>query len=220
MVNGDKNMSSLDSLLANINPQKPILLVDADEVLLRFIERLETYFLSQGYELRLTSFRLAGNVFCSQSGVPASAERVKQLIAAFFIACVDDIAPVQGAATGLANLSPHYQIFIVSNVPAACRKRREMSLARLEMPYPVVANQGNKGPIIQTIAQATGQKIVFIDDLPPQHASAARHCPESYRVHFVADKRLGRLIEKAPDAHIRLDDWHSLTPHLIERLKV
>jgi hypothetical protein len=207
-------MHTVDDILAAINPAKPVILVDADEVLLRFVERLEAYFLSQGFELRLTSFQLSGNIFHLGTNDPAEPRQVKQLIGSFFTDCVDDMAAVPGAADGLARLAEHFQIVVLSNVPQSCRARRKECLASLGMDYPIVANKGDKGPVIKLFKVATRAQTIFIDDLPPQHTSAADHCPDSYRVHFVADPRLAKMIGKAEHAHVRIDAWDRLTPHL------
>ncbi|PCI59601.1 MAG: hypothetical protein COB37_11185 [Kordiimonadales bacterium] len=208
-----------DDILATIDRSRPILLVDADEVLLRFVERLSAYFITQGFELRLTSFQLAGNTYHIKSGKQAEAKEVKHLIASFFDACVDDIAAVAGAADALKELSSTFQIIILSNVPRNCRARRMQSLSDQGMPYPVIANKGEKGPAVKAFATATDKITVFVDDLPPQHKSVKAECPESHRVHFIADSRLAEMIGKAPAADIRIDNWPLLTKHLLEIAK-
>jgi len=212
-------VETVEHLLKAFDRNRPVLLVDADEVLLRFVERLERYFLSQNFELRLTSFQLSGNTYHKGSGDLAQPNQVQKLIAGFFEACVDDVDPVPGAAEGLAELSEHFQIAVLSNVPKNCRERREKSLAALDLGYPVIANKGDKGPVVKRFDEAFDKLTVFVDDLPPQHTSVAEHSPESHRVHFVADTRLAKMIGKAPDAHVRLDRWQDVTPHLIDLLK-
>jgi len=208
-------LEKMPTILKTLDNKRPILLVDADEVLLRFVERLESYFLDQGFELRLTSFQLTGNIFHLQTGKLAEPQQTKSLIASFFEACVDDVPSVEGANDALATLSLHYQVIILSNVPPNCRERRAKSLAAMGMNYPLIANKGDKGPAVKAFAEATKGHTVFVDDLPPQHASVQHHCPNSHRVHFVADPRLARMIGKAPNAHIRCDSWPKLTPYLI-----
>ena len=210
---------TFDDILATIDRSRPILLVDADEVLLRFVERLATYFIAQGFELRLTSFQLAGNTYHIKTGHQAEPKEVKHLIAGFFEACVDDIAAVVGAADALKKLSVVFQVIILSNVPSNCRTRRMQSLSDQGMPYPVIANKGEKGPAVKAFADATDKITVFVDDLPPQHKSVKKECPKSHRVHFIADSRLAKMIDKASAANVRIDDWPRLTEHLLEMAK-
>jgi len=207
-------MTSVADLIASIVPRRPLLLLDADEVLLRFVERLEQYLLTQGVELRLTSFQLGGNIYPLGGNTPVLGEQVRDHIAGFFDACVDDVPLVNGAVDALDRLRGHYQIAILSNVPSRCRARREASLKAQGLDFPVIANRGDKGPGAKEMADAVRAHTVFVDDLPPQHASVAAHAPDIHRVHFIGDPRLAALIGKAPDAHVRFDDWPSLGVHL------
>jgi len=208
-------LETVPKILSTIDSNRPVLLVDADEVLLRFVESLEFYFPTQGFELRLTSFQLTGNIYHVKTGLIAKPHLTRTLIADFFEACVDKVPAVDGAAEALAALSQYFQIIILSNVPSNCRLRRAKSLASMGMDYPIIANKGDKGPVAKTFAEATSAITVFIDDLPPQHTSVRLNCPASHRVHFVADPRLAKMIAKAPDANVRYDNWHELTPYLI-----
>lgn len=205
---------SLSDIPTLFVPDRPILLVDADEVLLQFIKRLEQFFPTKGYELRLTSFQLVGNIYDLETNTPVPPNMIGQLIDTFFDECVDDIPSVDGAAEALLKLSDTYQIAVLSNVPEHCKERRAQSLVNLGMNFPLIANKGNKGPAVKHIASQTKYKTVFVDDLPPQHSSVKDHAHDTHRVHFIADKRLQNMIDKAPAAHHRIDCWQELTAHL------
>lgn len=207
-------MTSVSDLVSTIKADQPLLVVDADEVLLRFVEHLETYFLDNGFELRLTSFQLTGNIYDQSTGVAASPAVVKDLIGGFFDERVDSVPAVPGAADALKQLSDRYQIAVLTNVPHHCRARREAALHDMGFEYPVLSNAGEKGPAMQTLEQATKGHTVFVDDLPPQLASVAKHAPDVHLVHFVADPRLAALIDKANHAHVRIDAWPELQSHL------
>lgn len=207
-------MSNIEEVARQLGADKPVLIVDADEVLLRFVEHLEGFFETEGFELRLTSFQLTGNIFDSASGIAASPDRVKDLIAGFFDQKVDSVPPVAGAVDALEALSDRYQIAVLTNVPHHCRDRREQSLHEHGFTYPVISNAGPKGPAVKMLEEKTHHHTVFVDDLPPQLASVASHAPDVHLVHFIADPRLARLIGKAPDAHVRIDEWPTLQEHL------
>ncbi|WP_262691250.1 hypothetical protein [Kordiimonas aestuarii] len=207
-------MTSIERFIAEISPKRPILLLDADEVLLRFVERLEVHLLTCGYEIRLNSFQLSGNIYRQETGIPAEPLTVKELIAGFFDACSHDVPLVPGVTEALSSLSAPYDIAILSNIPDRCRARREASLRSQGINFPVLSNQGGKGPIVARVAAHHDAPIVFVDDLPPQHKSVAQYAPDIHRVHFVADPRLASMIDKAEHAHVRIDDWPTLTHHL------
>lgn len=211
-------MSNIESVTAKLTNDRPVLVVDADEVLLRFVEHLEHFFQQQGFELRLKSFQLTGNIYDTATNQVASPKVVKDLIAAFFDQRVDTVPAVDGAADALRSLSRHYQIAVLTNVPHHCRDRRERALHDLGFEYPVISNAGEKGPAVHMLQSAARQPGVFVDDLPPQIASVASHAPSVHRIHFVADPRLAQMIDKAPDAHVRIDDWDLLRHHLQRNL--
>jgi hypothetical protein len=211
-------MTDLESFHHTIDPSRPLLLLDADEVLLRFVERLETHLSTVGYELRLTSFQLSGNIYSRENSTVARPDEVKQLIAGFFDSCTHDVPLVPGVPEALQTLATDYEIAILSNIPARCRAARAESLRAQGVEVPVVSNAGEKGPAVAAIAARHAAPIVFVDDLPPQHTSVARHAPDIHRVHFVADPRLAAMIDKAEHAHVRIDDWPSLTAHLQDLL--
>ena len=204
--------------LDTYDPAAPLLLLDADEVLLQFVAQLEEYAKEQGLEVRLETFGLTGNIFDRASGKALGAPEVTDLIDDFFKACAASMKAVPYAAESLRTLSPHYQMCVVTNVPDFCRDQRAENLQNLGMPYPVLANRGGKGELIADICKTHTGLVTFVDDLPPQHASVAKHAPDTYRVHLVADPRLAQLIPKAKDAHIRMDCWQDLTAHLLDRI--
>jgi len=203
-------------IITGLDPDKNILLVDADEVLLKFACALEVYLPTVGYEFKVESFALTGNVYSLKTGEAASAKTVKSLLDQFFTDYVEKIPVVAGAADGLAALSVHYQIIILSNVPSHCKERRQKHLASLNMDYPVIANKGEKGPVVKLFSGQCRGKTIFIDDLPPHHASVANHCNKTVLIHYVADKRLAGFIPKAPAAHHRFENWAEITNFLTD----
>lgn len=206
-------------ILPNFSTRSPILLVDADEVLLKFIQHLELHLKSEGYVLNLDTFQLAGNIRDAENLLPADQVTVKHLIASFFDTHVDTVPPIEHAANALQELSTVYQIAVLTNVPHKHRIRRQNNLLSHGFNYPVIANSGGKGPVVKKLRESTSQPIVFVDDLPPQISSVATHAPDTYLVHFVGDPRLAKLIDKAPEAHVRIDDWRELKTHLIDYIK-
>lgn len=207
-------MTNLESVASALNPQQPLLIVDADEVLLRFVEHLEAFFPTEGYELRLTSFQLSGNIFHIETNEAASPAKVTELIGLFFTRCVDTVPAVSGAAEALQSLADQYEVVILTNVPHQFRARREAALHDLGFNYPVLSNAGEKGPAVKQLQSMNKSRSVFVDDLPPQIASVANHAPDTHLVHFVADHRLAAMIDKAPYAHVRIDQWALLRQHL------
>lgn len=186
---------------------RPLLVCDADEVLLQFLAGLEAFLEERGLYLDLASYALTGNIRERTSGEALAADAVQRLLEAFFVERTGRLEPVPGAAEALAALAGDWQILVLSNVPPGKRQLRAETLARHGMPYPVIANAGLKGPAVALLAAQTRGPVVFVDDIPKNIDSVAELAGHVVRLHFVADPRLARLIGRAGTAHARHDDW-------------
>jgi hypothetical protein len=193
---------------------RPLLICDADEVLVQFGAAFRTYVANRGWHLRFDSFALHGNVRSVETGTLADKETVSGLLADFFEDAVESCPAVPGAADALARISGRADVIILTNAPAAQRARREASLAKLGMAYPVFANDGLKGPRVAEMVADRGYPAAFVDDIPHHHTSVAEKAGHVHRLHLVADPELRLLLPKATDAHARIDDWHVALPHL------
>lgn len=193
--------------MVSLDPSRPLIICDADEVLLQFMAGLESYARTLGFYHDFSSFRIHGNIRHQANDEPLDDAAVTSLISQFFATCTRDLEPVPHASNSLASLSRHAQIIILSNLPATAREDRIDNLTRHGMPYPVIAGSGPKGSIVSGLIAGFGQPVVFIDDLPPHHTSVAQLAPHVHRLHFVADQRLARLVPPSPDAHRRIDTW-------------
>ncbi|MEE8370890.1 MAG: HAD family hydrolase [Sphingomonadales bacterium] len=198
---------------------RPLIICDADEVLVQFVAPLEAFLNRQGCSLRLRSFALVGNVFDSKTGEELDRERVFGLIDGFFTDCVADCLPVEGAVEALESLRGRAEIVILTNVPHHARQARQEVFAAQGMPYPLIANAGQKGPAVKALTAAREAPVIFVDDIPFHHASVAEHAGSTHRIHFVADPRLQKLLEPAEHAHVRIDDWALARDHIDEHLK-
>jgi hypothetical protein len=193
--------------MVTLDPARPLIICDADEVLLRFLSGLERFLERNGCYLDLTSFRIHGNVKNRTSQEAVADEAVTKMIADFFASDTRHLEPVEGAAEALHALSKRAQIVILSNLPETSRDARIENLIAHGMPYPVIAGKGPKGPVVKDLLGDFRQNVVFIDDLPPNLTSVATETPHVHRLHFIADPRLAKLLPQATDAHRRIDDW-------------
>lgn len=193
---------------------RPLLIVDADEVLFYFMRGLETFLASRELYFDWASYALHGNIRQRKDDSPVDAETLHPLLQRFFAEATELMEPVDGAAEALAKLSGSTQIVILSNVPMASRAARARALARHGMDFPLIANTGPKGPAVATMLQRVAAPAVFIDDIPHNHSSVAECAPAVHRLHFVADPRLAALLGPAPDCHHRLENWPLMETHV------
>jgi hypothetical protein len=58
---------------------------------------------------------------------------------------------------------------------------------------------------------------VFIDDLSVHHQSVAKHAPDVWRLHMIAEARLAAATPPSPFAHARIDVWTEALPWILAR---
>lgn len=190
-----------------IDPARPLIISDADEVIFAFIRGLERYLHRHDLYLRLESFALTGNIRDRKTGEALSREGVHDRLEGFFAAETLTLEPVDGVTAALGALSARAQILVLSNLPLPQREARQRALAQHGMDYPLIANIGAKGPAVAALVAGLKAPAFFLDDLPHNIESVAEMAQQVTRIHFVADHRLAELIEKADHAHARIDDW-------------
>jgi len=207
---------ALDAL--DLDPTRPLIISDADEVLLQFVAGLELYLDRQGLWLDLKSFALSGNIKEKSTNKPIPAAKTPDLLADFFVSEAGRLVAVEHAADALKTLSGRAQIIVLTNVPFAQRDARAESLARQGMDYPVIANKGLKGAAVHYLAQRTNGPIFFLDDIPHNIRSVAEAHRPSRRLHFIADKRLAKLLPPSEHSHFHSSHWPDAQTFIEEEL--
>ena len=190
-----------------IVPGRPLLAIDADEVLVYLAEHLARYLPTIGFRIRLTQYQLEGSIFPAGSGVPVPFDDCLRLIDRFFDDETLNQVALPGAAEALARLSDWAQVVVLTNVPRHAGDLRRRNLAALGMDYPMVENSGGKGRALRWMAVHAAAPAAFVDDSLKQHESAARRAPEVTRIHFVGAGHLRRILPESPAAHHRVEGW-------------
>jgi len=191
----------------HIDATRPLLISDADEVLVHFARPLEAWLDEHGLYIDLTSYKLFGNVRDREDDSPVTKERVYHMLQTFFAERVHTCPPVADAADTLRQLAKDFEIVILTNTPFAAGDARRQSMRAHGMDYPLITNEGHKGAPVAKLAKMTTGPVVFLDDIPHHHTSISEKAPDVHRIHFVADERLAKLQPPAEHSHARLDNW-------------
>ena len=186
---------------------RPLIISDADEVLIQFLAGLERYLETRDLWLDLQSFALTGNIRHVGTNEPFAAANMPALLEDFFAAQAEKLDIVPGAADSLATLSERAQIVVLTNVPFAAREARAASLAANGIDYPVIANKGLKGAAVRHLAARVDAPVIFLDDIPHNITSVAKAHAPARLIHFIADTRLARLIPPCSDSHFHTSEW-------------
>ncbi len=192
-----------------IRPDRPLLVVDCDEVMVDFAGHLGRFAESLGIVMRLERYELEGAFRETSTGRRLAFPEAIGLIQRFFAEETARQAALPGAAEALDRLSDAAQIVVLTNVPHRARPARIANLAGLGMGYPLVANEGGKGRALAWLASrlAPGVPIAFVDDSPSQIASAARRAEAVRRVQFLGAVAVRGVIPAAPEADHRVASW-------------
>ncbi len=194
---------------ARVDPARGLAIIDVDEVLALFVAGFGRFLRPHGYEFRLTRYGLLNNIFVTGAETQPDKEQAKALFDRFFSHGCGDIDPAPGAADGLASLAGLAEVVILTNAPETARQLRGDWLKRHGMPYPMIINQGPKGPAVRTLADRVEGPVLFVDDLLSNLDSVAEAAPRVTRVHMIADPAL-RVVAPTNPSHRRIDDWGEL----------
>ncbi|MEC8518226.1 MAG: hypothetical protein VYC76_07285 [Pseudomonadota bacterium] len=200
-----------------LDPDRPLVISDADEVLLQFMRQFEIYLDRNDMWIDLSSFRLQGNIKYKGSDDAVDMTN-RNIIDDFFAAETLNFSPVEGAAEALNALSKEAQIIILTNLPLAQKSERQINLSKHGMDYPVIVGSGLKGPAVKSLGEKINAPLFFLDDIPHNINSVAEYVPTSGRIHMIADPRLSKLIGAAEGASARIDQWQEAQAWILDKL--
>jgi len=198
---------ALESL--GLSRERPLVIVDVDEVLGLFMQGFGAFIAERGYELRFERFALFQNIYRPGAAEHLDLAEGRELFNAFFRAGCGEIEPAPGAVAALKRLKARAEILILSNAPAEAERLRGEWLRRHGLPEALILSSGPKGPITAGLVAQTRGKSAFVDDLIPNLDSVAEHSPATATFQHVADLRLRPLAPRS-DRHPRIDDWAEL----------
>ncbi|MGA0606899.1 hypothetical protein ACO2Q0_12965 [Phenylobacterium sp. VNQ135] len=200
-------MPSLESL--GLSRDRPLVLVDVDEVLGLFMQGFGDFLAGRGLEMRIERFALFQNIYRPGEDQHLDLNEGKALFDAFFASHCHEIEPAPGAIAALNRLGRQAEILILSNAPAPAERLRSQWLRSHGLEHPLILNTGPKGPVASALTRQTAHPTAFVDDLLPNLDSVADHSPGTATFQHVADERL-RPYAPVSDRHPRIDDWAEL----------
>lgn len=199
---------------------RPLLISDCDDVLLHFQPHFADYVAeAHGYHFALGRPGFT-DALTDEAGKPVPPERVWELLGGFFDAEMHRQHLVDGALDALRTIGAEADIVILTNIRDQYQANRVQQLERLEIRHRVLCNQGGKGqPVAELLADMKPRATVFVDDLPVHHESVAKHAPEVWRLHMIAEPLMAAASAPSPFAHARIDRWDEALPWVLEKLR-
>lgn len=200
---------------------RPLLITDCDEVLLHMVAHFQAW-LGEAHDIDFAfeTGDFVGALTHRDSGAQVAEDRVWPLLTDFFRGEMHRQTLVPGAIEALGRIGEVADIVILTNLGDEAHGWRVEQLAVHGIAHEIVCNQGGKGvPARAIIDQRRAPRSVFVDDLAVHHASVAKHSPETWRLHMVAEPRLAPAVPTAEHAHARIDDWPRATRWILDRLE-
>ncbi len=200
----------------NINHNKPLLISDADEVILNFVQAFETYLNSIGLYYDLSSYALFGNIKKIKENIAIENDQITKHITDFYNLHTEEISFVNESIKYLGKIKNDLdcQIIVVSNLPHHNREKREISFRKNGLDFPIISNSGLKGLTIKEIAKNQKNKIFFIDDISANLLSAYNEVDGIKLIHYISDKRLEKLASTPKEVDFKAKDWKEIYNYL------
>ena len=130
-----------------LSPERPLALIDVDEVLGLFMQGFGTFLEGRGLEFRIERFALFQNLYRPGAAEPVDLVDGRRLFEEFFRVGCGELEPAPGAVEALARLKPKAEILILSNAPAQAQQLRGDWLKKHGLPHTLILSRGPKGPI-------------------------------------------------------------------------
>ena len=194
----------------NINPNLPLLISDADEVIFEFMESFEEYLLSNSMYFSYKSFKLNGNIYNQETKKPIDSANIPIIISNFFQEYAIKMPLIKGAKNILEKLSKVMNVIILSNIPKNYAADRIQCLKDNNMNYAFISNEGPKNIKCLELQKLTNKKVFFIDDLPNQISSVSNYCKNIITIHFLQNKKLLKIIPEVKDSDYNVNNWGSI----------
>lgn len=186
---------------------RPLIVCDVDEVALEFITPFNAFLKSHGQELLPRSFRLTGNIVSLASGLETPADDVRTLLDSFFAGQMEWQTPADRAATSLSALAGIADILFLTAMPTRHYDVRRALLDRHDLPFPLIATERSKGPLIGELHDDRPHPLFFIDDLAHNLHSVKQHAPAANLLHYMANETFRAMAPHAGDDVKVASDW-------------
>ena len=199
--------------------KRPLLITDCDEVLLHMVAPFRDW-LDEAHDIHFAMEQadFGGALTRRADRSTVEPEHIWPLLDKFFTTEMHRQTLVPHAARALATIAALADIVVLTNLTDEFHGSRVAQLDAVGIRHRVQCNQGGKGrPVADLVAEYQPSVTVFVDDLPDHHTSVARHAPQVWRLHMVAEPKVAIHRPKAPQAHARIDDWAEALPWILAR---
>ncbi|WP_085777795.1 hypothetical protein [Rhizobium sp. NXC14] len=187
--------------------ERPLIVCDVDDVVLRFIDPFQLFLQSQGHAFLPRSFKLHGNIVSKADGTEIGDQQVSRLIEEFFEAQELWQTPLDRVVETLDRLSREADVLFLTAMQPRFQEQRRRLLDRMGLLFPLLASEEPKGPIVHALHASRSLPVVFIDDMARNLHSVRDHVANCLLIHLMPDSPVHRFAPAAADDITRATDW-------------
>lgn len=187
--------------------ERPLIVSDIDDVVLEFINPFKAFLASYDHVLLPRSFRLTGNIVNRTNDQPATEAEVNILLDAFYGSQDLWQTPAALVAESLGTLAEEADIVFLTAMPPRHAAVRRALLDRLRLPYPLLASEEPKGPIVRQLHADRAVPLVFVDDMVRNLRSVQSHVPSCLLINLMVDSEFRTLAPKPDAGMCSVADW-------------
>ena len=202
-----------------LDPKKPVIIFDADEVLVHFAEPFSIFLEKHKRKLKLTGYRLDNAIRDGITDEVVHRDESRDLVWEFINEETISQPASNGSSKSLKALSKKAQIIILSNVPFSAYDDRVKNLKDHDMDFPLISNEGQKGPAVKAILKNHKSISFFVDDNPYQIESVFNDNKQTICIHFSVCELVKPYMPKAVGASIEPSSWEDLVEQIYKRLE-
>jgi hypothetical protein len=208
-------MGELPSLEHLSLQDRPLTVCDVDDVVLEFLAPFEAYLAHGGARLLPRSFRLHGNIVSLETDLALEDHKVTRLIEDFFEAQERWQTPFAEAVDTLHALGRETDVVFLTAMPPRYAMQRRRLLDQLHLPFPMIATEHPKGPVVRTMHDGRPLPVAFIDDMAHNLHSVGEHVENCLLIQMMPESEIHRMAPKPGENVRRARDW----PHAGELLR-
>ena len=194
----------------NIKLDLPLVIIDADEVIVHFAKPFLLYLNERGWALELNGYNLSNSIKNIKTNKILENRKSQKLVIDFIKKETHKQPITEGALKALHNISKFSQIIILTNVPEYAYEDRLKNFKDFNISFPIIINQGPKGPALNLLSQGFKEPIIFIDDNLSQIESAKKYVPKIYRFHFSGCDLVRKFLPKSLAATHNPKSWQEI----------
>lgn len=217
MSDDPETMRQIEELASD---DRPLLVLDVDDVVLEFIRPFPKFLATQGFHLTMSSFRLTGNIAETATGRLVEQTEVTALLDAFFDGQAEWQGITEGAAEALASFDGKAEIVLLTAMFHRHRNARRAHLDALGLPYPLLTTEMAKGPAVAKLRGPSGRPVAFVDDQPNNLLSVAEAEPDAHLFHLMADNSLRAFLPPLSGDITAVHDWREARPKIAAALGI